>query len=108
VTGPLTISDALADLDESGMLVAVTVTVWVVVTTDGAAYNPVEVIDPIWGLILQSTRGSKPETDAVNCCVCPLLSVGPMRGDRLTVTVGSSVIVKVLETPAREAVIVAL
>src|ERR1035437_8323435 len=83
---------ALADLDGSATLPAVTVTVCDVGILDGAVYRPAEEIVPTGGLIDQVTAVLLlPKTVAVKCCV-PEGARLTVEGPRETVIAWRSVI----------------
>ena len=69
---------AVADFVGSRVLVAVRVTVWAAAIELGAVYIPAGVILPVFtfGERLQVTvLLLRPDTDTLNCCVCPAESV---------------------------------
>jgi hypothetical protein len=81
---------AVAYLVVSATLVARTVTIWVALKEVGAVYSPPVVMDPapVAGLRLQATVVFvAPDTEAVNCHVCPALKV-TLVGLTETATVG--------------------
>src|SRR5579872_4044737 len=71
-TDGLSVTEAVPDLPTSATLVAVTVTIWVPPTKEGAVYRPPEVTEPApLGLMVHVTAVLfAPMTVAANCCVC--------------------------------------
>jgi hypothetical protein len=85
---------AVADLEGSELLLAVTATVWLWKKPDGAVYNPTgEIVPaPAGGLIAHVTEVSDAFwTDAANCWICPALRPAA-DGTTETVTGGNNVI----------------
>src|SRR6266700_4037609 len=73
----LSVTEVVPVAAGSKLLVAVTVTFWLVEMGDGAVYRPVlGSMAPSWGLMLQVTPvWLMPETIAENCWVWPLVRV---------------------------------
>src|SRR5438045_78705 len=86
----------------SATLVAVTVTAWAVETPEGAVYSPVLLIVPIRGLMLHVTAVLAVFTTvAVNCCVCPAMTVA-LAGLAATVTTPACGMISMALTAALE------
>src|SRR5438477_5433516 len=77
LTGCSSVTTAVADFEESALLVAVTLTVWALAMLAGAAWRPGVLMFPTGGLSNQVTvvLPEPPLTEAVNCRVCPWESV---------------------------------
>ena len=74
--GGKSVTSALDDFVGSATLVAVTVTVWVLETVDGAVYRPLLERVPIAGFIVHVTLAlANPVTVAENCWLCEPYSV---------------------------------